>query len=209
MCVCVCVCVLRGICFYLFIQTGDVAYVDDRDIQWSKDACGATPAVVDLAKLSPQSFITYRFGTYVVDLVEARLRLPGYDASGVQLHIATSLPQSQNAKNAFQNSYMYDKQTKALYIRNQRLESVGEMVLCLVHALSHIQCGQMHDDTDPAFLKYFFSALQVCCEDLFMARATGGLAVAKPGTDGYNMMQTASTIKEKESIAAQLANIPK
>uniref|UniRef100_H2ZPK9 Uncharacterized protein n=1 Tax=Ciona savignyi TaxID=51511 RepID=H2ZPK9_CIOSA len=43
--------------------------------------------------------------------------------------------------------------------------------MVLVHCLSHISVGQMDNDSDPYFLRAFYKALKIACEDLFFARA--------------------------------------
>ena len=79
-------------------------------------------------------------------------------------------PNSQLTRNAYRNSFYYDANNRILYLRRERLESVGEFVLVLVHTLSHVHVDDLTDDYDPNFVKEFYRALCVVCNDLFFAR---------------------------------------
>ena len=64
----------------------------------------------------------------------------------VKISVASSLPHSGGKEvgvdydnNAFANSFMWESSSRTLYIRQERLESVGEFALMLVHTLAHIQ----------------------------------------------------------------------
>ena len=43
-----------------------------------------------------------------------------------------------------------------LYVRQQRLQSVGGFSLVLLHSLAHVACGEMDSDSGPAFQRTFF-----------------------------------------------------
>ena len=55
-------------------------------------------------------------------------------------------------------------------MRSERLETVGEFVLVLIHCLAHLKVQDLRDDTDPSFVKQFHRCLAIACDDLFFAR---------------------------------------
>lgn len=55
-------------------------------------------------------------------------------------------------------------------MRRERLETVGEFVLVLIHCLAHLKAQDLRDDTDPSFVKEFHRSLAIVCDDLFFAR---------------------------------------
>ncbi|GAA6100555.1 uncharacterized protein si:dkey-103g5.4 isoform X1 [Tachysurus ichikawai] len=57
-----------------------------------------------------------------------------------------------------------------LYVRQQRLQSVGGFSLLLLHCAAHISTGQLNVDTTADFHRAFFKVLQVCLSELFHAR---------------------------------------
>ncbi|KAG7281741.1 hypothetical protein CRUP_028055 [Coryphaenoides rupestris] len=57
-----------------------------------------------------------------------------------------------------------------LFVRRQRLQSVGGFSLLLLHCLSHVSIGDMSSDSNPTFQRLFFKSLQVCLGELFQAR---------------------------------------
>ncbi|KAI2656226.1 Teneurin-4 [Labeo rohita] len=59
---------------------------------------------------------------------------------------------------------------KTLFVRSQRLQSVGGLSLLLMHCAAHISTGQMSTDSTPAFQRAFFKVLQVGLSELFHAR---------------------------------------
>ena len=58
---------------------------------------------------------------------------------GLSIKIATSLPDCNNTKIAFRNSYRYQHSEKCLYVHSSRISSSGDFGLILLHALSHIK----------------------------------------------------------------------
>ncbi|KAM7413322.1 hypothetical protein PAMA_020625 [Pampus argenteus] len=59
---------------------------------------------------------------------------------------------------------------ETLFVRRQRLQSVGGFSLLLLHCLSHIKIEDMRSDSSPAFQRIFFKVLQACLSELFQAR---------------------------------------
>ena len=56
----------------------------------------------------------------------------------------------------FRHSFHYERARKILFIRKERLESIGEFILVIVHCLSHITINDLSDDSQPMFLRYFY-----------------------------------------------------
>ena len=121
---------------------------------------------MDLDLISAREFIVYKFACFTADL----LVIQCYHKP-INILLAEKLPpNSQMKRNAYRNSFFFDANNKILYLRRDRLESVGEFVLVLVHTLSHIKVQDMTDDSDPAFVKEFYKSISVVCNDLFFAR---------------------------------------
>ncbi|XP_035765652.1 uncharacterized protein si:dkey-103g5.4 [Neolamprologus brichardi] len=59
---------------------------------------------------------------------------------------------------------------ETLFVRRQRLLSVGGFSLLLLHCLSHIKIKDMSSDSSSAFQRLFFKVLQECLGELFQAR---------------------------------------
>ena len=115
-------------------SSGD-GFLDPLDAGWSND----TELVpVDLNKVSARSFVVYKFGCFVADLLASRCRhVP------VTLLLADTVPASKELKNnSYRNSFLYDANNRILYMRAARLETVGDFVLVLVHTLAHIKAGE-------------------------------------------------------------------
>lgn len=138
-------------------------YLDPMDGPWSKD----TELVpTDLNKLSPRAFVVYKFGCFVVDMVGARCQHPP-----VTLLLAEKVPANRKfALNAYRNAFHYDATNSILYVRQEKLSSIGEFVMVLVHCLAHIKAGDLRDDSSAEFTREFHHALTALCDDLFFAR---------------------------------------
>ncbi len=129
---------------------------------------------VDLDVISAREFIVYKFACFIADLLVVQCY-----HKPINVLLADKLPpNSQMSRNAYRNSFFYDANNKILYMRRDRLESVGEFVLVLVHTLSHIKIQDMNDDSDPSFVKEFYKAISVVCNDLFFARYKRSTALA-------------------------------
>nr|XP_054760150.1 uncharacterized protein LOC129266333 [Lytechinus pictus] len=144
-------------------KRGEEIFTDKNDSEWTNDQ---ELVPIDLNKLSPRSFVAYRFGCFVVRLVAVHC---GHKP--VALLIAEKIPVNEKlVRNAYRNSFHYDDLNHILYVRKERLGSVGEFMLVIIHALAHIKAGDMRDDTNVDFLREFHLALSVVCNDLFFAR---------------------------------------
>lgn len=111
-------------------------YHDPRDAEWAKD----TELVpVDIGTLNARSFIVYKFGCFVTDLIASRCR-----HAPVTILLAEKIPSNKNlARNAFRNSFHYDANNRILYIRAARLDTVGDFIVVLIHSLAHIKAGTL------------------------------------------------------------------
>eukprot|EP00163_Fabomonas_tropica_P011852 TRINITY_DN227_c0_g2_i1.p1 TRINITY_DN227_c0_g2~~TRINITY_DN227_c0_g2_i1.p1 ORF type:complete len:7500 (+),score=2428.07 TRINITY_DN227_c0_g2_i1:177-22676(+) len=138
------------------------AFLDARDASWSPE--GALE-VIEVNDLSAINFVVYKFGLHILDILTVQSH------ASVNLLIAKSLPATNYARNAFKNSFYYEDSTKTLFLREQRVQSAGDFILVLVHALSHVKCRSFDDDTNPAFLREFYKNLRTVCSELFFAKS--------------------------------------
>ena len=148
-------------------------YIDIKDdTLWTGDD---ELVPVDLNTLPARAFVTYKFGSFIVDLLAVHCHhLP------VTLLLADKLPPNSHLqRNAYRNSFFYDANNRILYVRTERMDNVGEFILVLVHCLAHIACGDLRDDSHPGFMKEFHHALAVICDDLFFARYRRSSALAR------------------------------
>ncbi|KAJ4935626.1 hypothetical protein JOQ06_017157 [Pogonophryne albipinna] len=137
------------------------SFVDVLDAQWE---CEGELIPLDLSALNPREFLVYQHGLFLIDTLN-NLKL----APVISLQIAASLPNNNYFSNAFRNSFFYQEAEQTLFIRRQRLQSVGGFSLLLLHCLSHIKIKDMSSDSSPAFQRLFFKILQACLGELFQA----------------------------------------
>ena len=124
-----------------FVVSGD-GFQDAKDSQWGQDS---RLEPVDLNKLNARSFIVYKFGCFVSELVATHCQ-----HAPVTILLADKIPPNRNlGRNPYRNSFYYDANNHILYIRTARLDSVGEFVVVLVHTLAHIKSGK-------PYFKYLF-----------------------------------------------------
>lgn len=74
----------------------------------------------------------------------------------VTLLLASNLPPNNYERNAFRNSVFYEHARNILFVRKERIDSIGEFVVLILHSMSHIKCGQMTDDGNSQFLRQFY-----------------------------------------------------
>ncbi|KAI9538610.1 hypothetical protein NQZ68_012262 [Dissostichus eleginoides] len=137
------------------------SFVDVLDAQWE---CEGELIPLDLSALNPREFLVYQHGLFLIDTLN-NLKL----APVISLQIAASLPNNNYFSNAFRKSFFYQEAEQTLFIRRQRLQSVGGFSLLLLHCLSHIKIKDMSSDSSPAFQRLFFKILQACLGELFQA----------------------------------------
>jgi hypothetical protein len=123
-------------------------YIDLKDAQW---LCSGDLIPVDINELSPASFVVYRFGVFVTQLLEHRMNVPP-----VTLLLASNLPPNNYDNNAFRNSFFYEHSRQILFVREERLHSVGDFVVVIMHCLAHILADDLSDDQNPLFLRAFY-----------------------------------------------------
>ena len=179
-------------------------YLDLRDAQW-KNAGTLQPA--DVSKLSPCSFVTYRFGLFLTRLLKDRCGFPK-----ITVLLADSLPQNNYQQNAYRHSYYFDPEKMLLFIRKERTESVGEFMIVIVHALAHVHIKDMREDTNPFFLRHFYRGLRVICTDMFFGRAsqsplTAQLSFENAGNAFEYALGLARSSAEKYDILTEMIDL--
>ncbi|XP_031439943.1 uncharacterized protein si:dkey-103g5.4 [Clupea harengus] len=145
------------------------SYLDFLDAQWE---CEGQLVAVGTECLNTREQLIYQHGQFLLQTLHSHRVVPL-----VKLQIASSLPCNNYHQNAFRKSIFYQEEEGVLYVRQQRLQSVGGFSLVLLHSLAHVACGEMDSDSGPAFQRTFFKALQVCLGLLFNAR----LGMPSPG----------------------------
>ena len=177
------------------------SYVDLFDSKLQRSGSGPIP--VDASTLDARNFVVYRFGVFVADLL-ARSKF-----DRVNILLASMLPapqpqlQNSYAFNAFKNSMYFDAPSCTLFIRIERMQSLGDFVLVIMHAVAHVTAHSMESDAEPAFLREFHRALRVCCEDLFFARMSYRSA-NEPAAAVSSALQQAGTQFAKENAIDDL-----
>ena len=142
---------LEVVWLYFYSEsTGAVsdAFIDIKDAQWLL-AHDIIP--LDINSITPSQFVIYRFGVFIVRLLKETIGTPN-----VTLLLASSLPQNDYDRNMYRRSFFYQRAMNILFIRRERLESVGEFVMLIMHCLAHIKTGELKDDADPLFLRAFY-----------------------------------------------------
>ncbi|KAM4627455.1 uncharacterized protein ACJ7VT_002401 isoform 1-T1 [Polymixia lowei] len=138
------------------------SFVDVLDAQWE---CEGELIPLDPAVLNPREFLVYQHGLFLINTLHNLKLTPA-----VSLKMAGSLPNNNYFNNAFRNSFFYQEAEETLFVRRQRLQSVGGFSLLLLHCLAHLTIGDMSSDSSPAFQRLFFKTLQGCLGELFQAR---------------------------------------
>lgn len=123
-------------------------YLDVKDAQW---VCKGDIRPVDINHISSNQFVIYRFGVFIIRLLNKTIGTPE-----VTLLLASNLPPNNYQNNAFRNSIFYEHKRKILFVRQERLESIGEFVMVLLHSLSHLKIDDLTDDANPMFLRQFY-----------------------------------------------------
>ena len=127
------------------------AYIDLKDAQWSLQG---ELRPVDINSISASQFVIYRFGVFIIRVLNKTIHTPE-----VSLLLAESLPQNNYERNAFRNSFYYEHAKKILFIRRERMESIGDFVVVILHCLSHVKVDDLVDDANPLFLREFYKVL--------------------------------------------------
>ncbi|XP_034025206.1 uncharacterized protein si:dkey-103g5.4 [Thalassophryne amazonica] len=138
------------------------SFVDILEAQWD---CEGELIPLDSSLLNPREFLVYQHGLFLLNTLHNLKLTPS-----VSLQIAATLPHNNYFNNAFRNSFFYQESQATLFVRRQRLQSVGGFSLLLLHCLSHVKLNNMSSDCSPAFQRLFFKMLQACLAELFQAR---------------------------------------
>jgi hypothetical protein len=137
-------------------------YLDDKDAQWENEG---QLSMLDAEQLSVTQFVVYKFGDFIIKLLSSRYKIPNF-----KLLLAKTLPKSDYAHNAYRNSFYFDRNDNTLYIRDKRLENVGEFTILLVHCLAHLTTNDFEDDNNPDYKRNFYKMMGTCCQDIFHQR---------------------------------------
>ncbi|CAH1270801.1 Hypp4442 [Branchiostoma lanceolatum] len=184
----------------------DRPYLDIKDAQW---LCSGDLMAVDINDLTPSHFVVYRFGVFITQLLSRHLGSPE-----VTLLLASNLPPNDYERNAFRHSFLFQHAKKILFIRKERMESVGEFVVVLLHCLAHIKVNDLADDNNPYFLREFYKAIKLCCQDMFFARSrssnTSSALIGGRPANGRTALEAAfrhSTTSERRGhVVSELIN---
>ncbi|KAI4537825.1 hypothetical protein MG293_012688 [Ovis ammon polii] len=105
--------------------------------------------------LSAREFVVYEHGLSILHLL-----IPQLQAPKITLQIASHLPAMEASDNAFQGSFFYQRAENTLFVGRECLASVGSFVLLLIHCLAHIAADDLHQDSNPAFLRSFYKYIK-------------------------------------------------
>ena len=129
-------------------------YIDLKDAQW---LCHGDLRPADINDITPSQFIIYRFGVFITRFLEKTVGAPP-----VTLLLADNLPGNNYERNAYRHSFFYEHAQKILFIRKERMESIGEFVLLILHCMSHVAVDDLRDDANPLFLRVFYKVRIYC-----------------------------------------------
>lgn len=132
------------------------SYIDTKDAQW---LCKGDLVPLNEKHVTPSQFVIYRFGIFMVELLHKSAGTPM-----VTLLLASNLPRNNYKNNAFRHSIYYEHKRKILFIRHERMESIGDFIVVILHSLAHLKVGEMTDDASAPFLKEFYKVgFKVIC----------------------------------------------
>lgn len=83
----------------------------------------------------------------------------------VTLLLASNLPPNNYHKNCFRSSFHYQYAKNVLFVRGERLESIGDFIMVILHCVSHIKANDLADDGNPVFLREFYKVIIEFCFD--------------------------------------------
>lgn len=55
----------------------------------------------------------------------------------------------------------------ASFVRRERMDSIGEFVVVILHSLAHIKTGDLTDDSDTVFLREFYKVRSLNWTNLY------------------------------------------
>merc|ERR1711988_590107 len=107
----------------------------------------------------------------------------------LSIKIASSLPQTENKRTAFSQSYAYSHSARTLFVHQSRVSSSGDFGLILVHALSHIklfpEAQNRWNDQNPAFMSEFYTNLRILSQNLYKHSMSSGNTIGKSPVQQY------------------------
>eukprot|EP00743_Colponemidia_sp_Colp-15_P011862 GILK01013343.1.p1 GENE.GILK01013343.1~~GILK01013343.1.p1 ORF type:complete len:774 (+),score=144.87 GILK01013343.1:64-2322(+) len=183
-------------------------YLDEKDRAISANE--GKLETVEVSKLPTAQYVVFGFASWIMENIQRM----GIGLPDIKIAVASSLPNSQASAIAFRNSYFYDASRKTLFIRDTRLNTIGEFTVVMIHALAHIKAASAPDrgdiitwnDSDPAFLTQFYGLLEVCTEEMFFMRLPKELAYRDEAITGRSTFrpQAIMSTKSLSAIATSL-----
>lgn len=95
----------------------------------------------------------------------------------------------------FDDPSFFDRPTGALWVRVERLDSLGGYVQMLAHTLAHLKVGQLARDDDPEFIRKYYAALEALLSDATKRRS------AVPVHDGQSIESVLPKLLEQNEFA--------
>merc|ERR1711988_1854409 len=163
----------------------DVVDASDQQAQTffhdrSEPPAGETLDVLSSENMDFQEESRIQFGQSLVALIGVR---------NLSIKIASSLPQTENKRTAFSQSYVYSHITRTLFVHQSRVSSSGDFGLILVHALSHIklfpEAQNRWNDQNPAFMSEFYTNLRILSQNLYKHSMSSGNTIGKSPVQQY------------------------
>ncbi|XP_073511391.1 uncharacterized protein [Phyllobates terribilis] len=136
-----------------------------RDVQDLQSNCEGDLAVIDPKELSARELVTYEYGTDILEILKLHIK-----TGNLHLHITSYIPRNSYNENAFSHSFFYQSAENKLFVSREYLQSVGSLILLVVHCFAHFAAGDFNDDSNPLFLRTFYQALKVCLAEGFLLR---------------------------------------
>ncbi|XP_069599125.1 uncharacterized protein [Ranitomeya imitator] len=136
-----------------------------RDVQDLQSNCEGDLSVIDPKELSARELVTYEYGTDILESLKLHIK-----TGNLHLHVTSYIPRNNYNGNAFSHSFFYQSPENILFVSREYLQSVGSLILLVVHCFAHFAVGDFNDDSNPLFLRMFYQALKVCLYEGFLPR---------------------------------------
>lgn len=142
-------------------------YCDQKDLVASNEG-KLIPVPVD--NLTIPQLVVFKIGEFIINLLKTKLNMK----MPINLAIASSLPHTNYAHNAFKHSFYYQAKTSTLFIRDVRLSNVGKFIVILVHCIAHLAFGEFESDLHPDYIRIYYSMIEIVFEQIFNSRNRNG-----------------------------------
>ena len=186
-----------------------------------------TLRVLHVNELPARRGFRFRFAEQMLDTMNLAA---GFDQNGGARRVAlvpvAALPVQESnmgrvdKPNAFAKSYSFDAEMRKLYVRQERLDDAGELIVLLAHAMAHIQANphDLSNDNDPRFIQHFFQGFRACGSGLFqkasdverqalrVATGQGGGNRGAPSTPSRAGSRGGSTRKTREGAEGSVTD---